>query len=69
MFSLAYVIRPVSGLPPAGAIRAALAPFQRGTRVALAESSLAFHDETGALRETHEAHLVFREKRAFGMRV
>lgn len=69
MFSLAYVILPVSDLPPAEAIRASLAAFQRGTRGTLPESSLAFHDETDALREAHEAHLVFSEKGTGGMQI
>jgi hypothetical protein len=69
MFSLAYVILPVSDRPPAEAIHASLAPFQRGTRGTLPESSLAFHDETDALRAAHEAHFIFSEKGTGGLQI
>ena len=59
MFSVAYVILPPSGPAPAEAIRAALAPFQRGGCGGLPDAWLAFHDETPALREMHEAALTF----------
>ena len=55
MFSLAYVLLPVSDTPPAEAIRSSLARFQRGRRGDLPEAWLAFHDETEELREEHEA--------------
>jgi hypothetical protein len=69
MFSLAYVILPVSDRLPAEAIRASLAPFQRGTRGTLPESSLAFHDETGALQEVHESRFIFSEKGSGGIQI
>jgi len=59
MFALAYVILPFSDTLPADAIRASLAPFQRGQRGTLPESWLSFHDETEALREDYEARLTF----------
>lgn len=59
MVSLAYVILPVTGTPPGEAIRAWLAPFQRGGRGDLPETRLAFHDETDELRQAHEAHFTF----------
>ncbi len=59
MVSLAYVILPVTGTPPGDAIRASLAPFQRGGRGDLPETRLAFHDETDELRQAHEAHFTF----------
>ena len=61
MLSLAYVILPVCADPPAEAIRASLAPFQRGTRGTLPETSLAFKDETDALREAYQARFIFSE--------
>ena len=57
MFALAYVILPFSDTPPADAIRASLAPFQRGQRGDLPESWLSFDDETEALLELYEAQL------------
>ena len=57
MFALAYVIQPFSDTPPADAIRASLAPFQRGQRGDLPESWLSFDDETEALLELYEAQL------------
>jgi hypothetical protein len=57
MFALAYVILPFSDTSPADAIRASLAPFQRGQRGDLPESWLSFHDETEALRQDYEAQL------------
>ena len=57
MFDLAYVILPFSDALPADAIRASLAPFQRGQRGHLPESWLSFHDETEALLADHEARL------------
>jgi len=69
MFSLAYVILPVSDTPPAEAIRASMAPFRRGTHSDLPEGWLAFHDETDELLQAHEAHFTFTEKGTGGMQI
>jgi hypothetical protein len=69
MFSLAYVILPVSGTPPAEAVRASLAPFQRGGRGDLPEGLLAFHDETDALMQVHTANFTFVELHTGGMQI
>ena len=69
MFALAYVILPFSDTPPADAIRASLAPFQRGQRGALPESWLSFHDETEALLEDYEAQLTITIQGNGGMRI
>lgn len=69
MFSLAYVILPFSDTPPADAIRASLAPFQRGRRGDLPEDWLSFHDETEELREDYEAQLTFTMQGGGGMRI
>ena len=57
MFALAYVILPFSATLPADAIRASLAPFQRGQRGDLPESWLSFEDETEPFLEDYEAQL------------
>jgi hypothetical protein len=62
VFALAYVILPVSDTLPADAIRASLAPFQRGQRGDLPESWLSFHDGTEALLENYEAQFTFTMK-------
>jgi len=69
MFALAYVILPFSDTPPADAIRASLAPFQRGQRGDLPEGWLSFHDETEALLEDFEAKLTFTTQGNGGMRI
>jgi hypothetical protein len=69
MFSLAYVILPVCADPSAEAIRASLAPFQRGTRGTLPEDSLAFKDETDALRDAYQAHFIFSETGTGGLQI
>jgi hypothetical protein len=69
MFSAAYVILPFSDAPPADAIRASLARFQRGQRGDLPESWLIFRDETEALRQAYEAHHVFIERDRGGMQI
>ncbi|MGD0103431.1 MAG: hypothetical protein ABSC06_05270 [Rhodopila sp.] len=69
MFSVAYVILPVSDTPPSEAIRASLARFQRGRRGDLPESWLAFHDETDELRLAHEANFTFVELEKGGMQI
>jgi hypothetical protein len=69
MFSLAYVILPISEMPPAAAIRASLARFQRGRRGELPEDWLAFHDETEEIREAYEAHFTFTDNGTGGMQI
>ncbi|HEY1931189.1 MAG TPA: hypothetical protein VGG99_04190 [Acetobacteraceae bacterium] len=67
MFSLAYVILPFSDTPPADAIRASLARFQRGGRGDLPEGWLTFRDETEEFRGVHEAHHIFTEHDTGGL--
>ena len=69
MFALAYVILPFSDTPPADAIRASLAPFQRGQRGDLPDSWLSFHDETEALLADYEARLVIAIQDNGGLRI
>lgn len=69
MFSVAYVILSFSETPPADAIRASLARFQRGRRGDLPESWLTFHDLTEELRRAYEAHYIFTERDDGGLRV
>jgi len=69
MFSLAYVLLPFSGRPPADAIRESLAPFQRGTRGDLPDDWLTFDDETGALRTAHETCFTFTDQGTHGLRI
>lgn len=69
MFSLAYVILPISEMPPAEAIRASLARFQRGRRGELPEDWLAFHDETDEIREAYVAHFTFTDNGTGGMQI
>nr|WP_294543094.1 hypothetical protein [uncultured Rhodopila sp.] len=69
MFSLAYVLLPVSDIPSAEAIRASLAPFQRGGRGDLPQTWLAFDDETDALRQAHAADFTFVALETGGMRI
>jgi len=64
MFSLAYVILPVSDTLPAEAIRASLARFQRGRR-----GELPFHDETDEIMEAHEARFEFTDNGTQGMQL
>jgi hypothetical protein len=69
MFSLAYVILPVSDTPPAAAIRASLARFQRGRRGDVPEGWLAFHDETVEIREAYEARFEFTDNGPSGLQI
>ena len=69
MFSVAYVVLPISDTPPAEAIRASLARFERGGRGDLPESWLAFDDETDSLRSIHEATLTFTDAGRHGLAV
>lgn len=57
MFSLAYVILPFTGTPPAEAIAASLARFQRGRRGDVPDQWLTFHDQTAEVHSIHEATL------------
>ena len=71
MFSAAYVVLPFADAAPADAIRASLAPFQRGSRGDVPDSWLAFHDETEALRAAHEMRFTFTDhyRRRGGMQI
>ena len=69
MFSLAYVILPFCDVPPADAIRASLARFQRGLRGDIPNEWLAFADETDALRQAHETRITFTDKGKHGLQV
>jgi hypothetical protein len=69
VFSAVYVILPFATLPPAEAIRASLAPFQRGTRGDLPEDRLAFHDETDHVGLLHQTDFVFTEEPGRGLRI
>jgi hypothetical protein len=69
MFSVVYVILPLSDRPPAEAIRASLAPFQRGRRGDLPDDRLAFHDETDHVRRLHETAFVFTDQGSGGLLV
>jgi hypothetical protein len=61
MFSIAYAILPFSDTPPADAITASLARFQRGRRGDLPDEWLAFHNETADLRSAHETRFTFTD--------
>jgi hypothetical protein len=61
MFSIVHVILPISDQPPVEAIRASLAPFQRGGRGDLPDEWLTFHDETQVVRDLYEAKLTFTD--------
>jgi len=69
MFSVAYVILPFSEIPPAEAIRASLAPFQRGMRGDLPETMLAFEDETDYVRRIYQETFTFTEQEKGGMQI
>jgi hypothetical protein len=62
MFGLAYVILPFSEVPPAEAIAASLARFQRGRRGDVPDDWLRFHDDTADLRAMYEATYTFKRK-------
>jgi hypothetical protein len=61
MFGIVHVLLPVSDRSPAEAIRASLAPFQRGGRGDLPDGCLTFHDETEHVRALHTASRVFTD--------
>lgn len=67
MFSLAYVLLPFSGTPPARAIADSLARFERGGKGDVPEDWLRFHDETAAVRELHQTRFTFTK--AEGLRI
>ena len=69
MFSLAYVILPFTDTPPADAITASLARFQRGRRGDLPDDWVAFHDETEDLRSAHETRFTFTDLGKSGLLV
>lgn len=59
MFALAYVILPFSDVPPADAIAASMARFERGKRGDVPDEWLRFFNETAELREEYEREYVF----------
>lgn len=63
MFSLAYVMLPFSDTPPAQAIAASLARFQRGGRGDVPEDWVRFHDTTAEVRALHEATFAYTRDR------
>lgn len=67
MFGLAYVLLPFTDTPPAEAIAASLARFQRGRRGDVPDEWLCFHDETAHIRGMHEARYSFARDR--GLRI
>ena len=69
MFTPVYVILPFSDLPPARAIQASLARFERGGRGDVPDDWLAFHDETERVRALHEAELTFSEAARGGLQI
>ncbi|MCJ2021868.1 hypothetical protein MKK84_31415 [Methylobacterium sp. E-065] len=69
MFSLVHVILPVSELAPAEAIRASLAPFQRGGKGDVPDEWLAFHDETDEVRALHRTAFTFTREEGRGTRI
>ena len=69
MFSIAYVILPFTDTPPADAITASLARFQRGMRGDLPDDWLSFHDETEDLRSAHETRFMFTDHGKNGLRI
>jgi hypothetical protein len=69
MFALAYVILPFADTPPAEAIRAALARFQRGGPGDVPQDWLAFDDETDDLRAAHETRFTFTDNGKNGLSI
>jgi hypothetical protein len=69
MFSVAYVILPYSQTPPAEAVHASLARFQRGCRGDLPDDWLTFADETAEVLEAHEARFTFTKGSSGGMKI
>ena len=69
MFSIVHVLLPVSGRSPAEAIRASLAPFERGGRGDVPEDWLSFDDETEHVRALHTTSWVFTDEGTGGMRI
>ncbi|TXN03744.1 hypothetical protein FV222_08225 [Methylobacterium sp. WL103] len=69
MFASVYVILPVSDLAPAEAIRASLAPFQRGGKGDVPDDWLAFHDETAEVRTIHLTEFIFTREEGRGTRI
>jgi len=69
MFGIVHVLLPVSDRSPAEAIRASLAPFERGGRGDLPDEWLTFHDETEHVRALHTAIWIFTEESKGGLRI
>ncbi len=69
MFSIVHVLLPFSDESPAEAIRASLAPFERGGRGDVPDEWLAFDDETEHVRALHAGHWVFTDLGGNGLRI
>jgi hypothetical protein len=69
MFGIVHVLLPASDRSPAEAIRALLAPFQRGGRGDVPDGWLAFHDETEHVRALHAASWDFTDEGRGGLRI
>ncbi len=71
MFDVAYVVLPFADSPPADAIRASLAPFQRGGRGEVPDGlpRLPRRDGGAAMRCVHAARLTFTDQGKGGLRV
>ena len=67
MFSIAYVVLSFTDTPPADAITASLACFQRGRRGDLPDDWLAAHDETEGLRSAHQTQFTFTDYGKYGL--
>ena len=69
MFGIVHVLLPVSDRSPAEAIRASLAPFERGGRGDVPDEWLTFHDEAEHVRALHAASWVFTDQGRGGLRI
>ena len=69
MFAAVYVLLPMSDAPPAEAIRASVACFDRGGRGDVPDDWLGFHDETDHVRTLYGAPLVFTREEGGGTRI
>jgi hypothetical protein len=69
MFSIAYVILPFADVAPADAIRASLAPFQRGGPGDIPDDWLTFQDETNAFWHAYETWFTFTDNGRQGLQI
>lgn len=69
MFGIVHVLLPFSDRSPAEAIRASLAPFERGGRGDVPDEWLAFQDDTEHVRALHTASWVFTDQDGGGFRI